>query len=193
MYTMIDHKIHNQIDARLEQKADERSEELRPLTSIDEVKTRFDQHVFDRHNTGVAGFSFQIRRLDGSVICGNKWLKDQSLPTPPTENKAARDHIQYLTLPNQGLYRLLTRTVRGFRGTARHSSPRALRTDAARDFVNIPKCWLSQALWRCSPHALADTHLPDVHSNLLIAFLTWQKFRLRISRCRLPWGIRPMS
>ena len=108
MYAMMLRQLHERIDIELMEEAKELTEEVCSLQSIEEIRLMFDKRYVQH-----GGYSFQISRVDGTVICGSPWLRAHVLPGPNSVNAVATKSLQDISLANLGLHRLLCRTVQG--------------------------------------------------------------------------------
>ena len=108
MTAMISRQLHRQIDAELVEEANELAEEVGDLRSIDEIRA-----AFERHYAVHGGFSFQISRADGTVICGSPWLRSHSLPSDLFVGKSPFGILNDITLSHLGPHRILCRRLQG--------------------------------------------------------------------------------
>jgi len=108
MCAMMSRQMRQRIDTELAEEAKELAEEIGFLHSIEEIRA-----VFKRRYSDHGSFSFQISRADGSVVCGNAWLRAHTLPTPSSRNNAAIASLRDVSLAKLGLHRLFGRTIQG--------------------------------------------------------------------------------
>ncbi len=105
---MVRSYLHTQLEADLNNEANELAEEIEFAKSAEEFQARFAQHYAEH-----GGYSFQVSRFDGSVLFGSPWLRAHVLPKPSSSSEIAFRRLEEITLSHAGRHRLLCRAVRG--------------------------------------------------------------------------------
>jgi heavy metal sensor kinase len=105
---LMSRQLHQRIDRELAEEAKELSEEMRSLSSVDEIKTRFNQH-FAEHG----GFSFQVTDIKGKVICGSPWLRPHQLLNPGMLSDNRADSVHDIPISSFGTHRVYIRPIQG--------------------------------------------------------------------------------
>ncbi len=105
---MVRSYLHTQLEADLNDEANELAEEIEFAKSSDEFESRFKQH-YSEHG----GYSFQVSRFDGSVLFGSPWVQAHTLPKPNSSSEISFRRLEEITLGHAGRHRLLCRAVRG--------------------------------------------------------------------------------
>lgn len=105
---LMSRQLHQRIDRELAEEAKELSEEMRTLASVDEIKTRFNQH-FAEHG----GFSFQVSDIQGNVICGSPWLRAHNLLKSSPLSDTGADVVLDIPISTFGKHRVFIRQIEG--------------------------------------------------------------------------------
>ena len=105
---MVRSHLRAQLEADLNEEVNELAEEIEFAKTTEEFETRFAHHYAEH-----GGYSFQVSRLDGTVLFGTPWLRAHSLPKPDSTSEMAFRRLEEITLSHAGRHRLLCRTVRG--------------------------------------------------------------------------------
>ena len=105
---MVRSHLRSQLEMDLNEEVNELAEEIEFAKTTEEFETRFAHHYAEH-----GGYSFQVSRLDGTVLFGTPWLRAHLLPKPDSSRELAFRRLEEITLSHAGRHRLLCRTVRG--------------------------------------------------------------------------------